>query len=327
MLGSHVSQHGSSVSSDALRFDFNNFYLPKAEELLEIEKLVNDEIKKAEDTNIIELPLEEAKKLGVQAVFGEKYGDVVRVVTIGFSKELCGGTHVKNTKDIKKLAILSCESKGSGIFRVTAVTGDDVKEKVASELKPTLDEAKELKNKINELVSSAKNEGINLNYQALEEKEITGSYASVLEKKEELAILRNQLKDLDKDYNKQKKEKNSASMDDYLKDVTTMNGVKVLVSKSEGLEVDSLKDLVDRLCDYLGDSVILFGNVLGGKIVFVCKNKVDKLNAGLLVKEAATITLGGGGGRPDFAQAGGRDITKLDSALSNAKEKIIGALK
>ena len=327
VLGSHVAQHGSSVSSDALRFDFNNFYLPKADELLKIEKLVNEEIKKAEDTNIIELPLEEAKKLGVQAVFGEKYGDVVRVVTIGFSKELCGGTHVKNTKDIKELAILSCESKGSGIFRVTAVTGDNVKEKVEEELKPTLSEIKELEGKINELINLAKAEGINLNYEALSKKEVYGSYKSVLEKKEELAILRNQLKDLDKDYNKQKKEKNSASMDDYLKDVTNANGVNVLVSKSEGLEVDGLKDLVDRLADHLGSSVILFGNVLNGKIVFVCKNKVDKLNAGLLVKEAATITLGGGGGRPDFAQAGGRDVTKLDMALDNAKEKILGALK
>ena len=327
VLGSHVSQHGSSVSSDALRFDFNNFYLPKPEELLKIEKQVNDEINKKEDTNIIELPLDEAKKLGVQAVFGEKYGDVVRVVTIGFSRELCGGTHVLNTADIKKFAILSCESKGSGIFRITAVTGDNVKEKVASELKPTLDEIKELRNKISELLSSAKDEGINLEIKEVEEKEITDSYASILEKKEELVLLRNELKDLDKDYNKQKKEKNSASLDDYVKDVISVNGVSVLVSRSEGLEIDNLKDLVDRLCDHLGNSVILFGNVKDNKIIFVCKNKVDKLNAGLLVKEAATITLGGGGGRPDFAQAGGRDITKLDLALASAKDKIIGSLK
>ena len=327
VLGSHVSQHGSSVTSDSLRFDFNNFYLPKPEELLKVEELVNEEINKNNDTNIVELPLEVAKKQGVQAVFGEKYGDVVRVVTIGFSKELCGGTHVKNTSDIKKLAILSCESKGSGIFRIEAVTGNSVKDMVSKSLESTQNEINELRNRIKELTSSAKLEGINLEYQEVPEKEIKGSYLSVLEKKEELALLRNLLKDLDKDYAKLKREKNSASLDDYVKDVKDINGVKVLVSRSEGLEVDNLKDLVDRLADYLGNSVILFGNVLNGKIIFVCKNKVNGLNAGLLVKEAATITLGGGGGRPDFAQAGGRDVTKLDLALQKAYESISGALK
>ena len=322
VLGSHVSQHGSSVTSDGLRFDFNNFYLPKDTELLKIEELVNNEISKEEDTNTIELPLDEAKKLGVQAVFGEKYGEVVRVVTIGFSKELCGGTHVKNTSEIEKLAILSCESKGSGIFRITAVTGKDVISKIKEELKPTYDEIKELKNKINDLVDTAKSEGISLSYNDKGLKDVIPSYLAILDKKEELNDLRNTLKDLDKEYNKLKKEKNTVSMDSFLSDVKDINGVKVLVEKTSDLEIDNLKDLIDRLSDHLGTSVILFGNVKDGKIIFVCKNKVSSLQAGALVKEAAVITSGGGGGRPDFAQAGGKDVTKLDSALDKVMEII-----
>ena len=322
VLGNHVSQHGSSVNSFALRFDFNNFYLPNSIELLKVEALVNEEINKNSDTNIVEMPLEVAKKQGVQAVFGEKYGDVVRVVTIGFSKELCGGTHVKNTSDIKHLAILSCESKGSGIFRITAVTGEDALTLVKKELEPVEKEIKDIKDKINDLLNQAREEGIALVYKEVESKNITPSYEAILNKKDELSSLKELLKDLDKDYNKLKKEKNSAKMEDYLGGVEDINGVKVLVTKSSDLEIDNLKDLVDRLSDFLGDSVILFGNVKDGKIIFVCKNNFQKLNAGALVKEASLITLGGGGGRPDFAQAGGRDITKLDFALSTIRDVI-----
>ena len=190
------------------------------------------------------------------------------------------------------------------------------------ELAPTLDEINELKQKIDALYTSAKEEGITLSKELVEDKEITPSYASIIEKKNELALLRNLLKELDKEYNKLKREKNTVSMDDFLKDVIDINGVKVLIAKTNDLEIDNLKDLVDRLSDHLGESVILFGNVQNGKIIFVCKNKIAKLNAGAIVKLAATTTLGGGGGRPDFAQAGGRDVTKLDEALNNALNMI-----
>ena len=321
-LGSHVSQHGSSVTEDALRFDFNNFYLPKEDELLKIESLVNEEINKKEATKTTELPLEVAKAQGVQAVFGEKYGDIVRVVEIGFSKELCGGTHVTNTGDIKHLAILSCESKGSGIFRIVAVTGDDVKAKVEKELAPVLAEINEVKSKIKEILDLARQEGISIRCWRIEEKEITPSYEAIINKKKELSLYKSLLKDVDKDYNKLKREKNNVGIDDFLSQVKDINGVKVLVSKVSDLDVNNLKDLVDRLSDHLGRSVILFGDVVDGRIIFVCKNKIEKLNAGLLVKLSATITSGGGGGRPDFAQAGGRDISKIDEALTSALKMI-----
>ena len=165
VLGNHVKQQGSSVTSESLRFDFNNFVLPTDEELIEVENIVNNEINKNVNTNIVELPLEEAKSLGVQAVFGEKYGDVVRVVTIGFSKELCGGTHVSNTKDINKLAVISVESKGSGIYRIECVTGSDVdvKEAVVNSTKVYQKDIDELRTKANTILEAAKNDNIKLN--------------------------------------------------------------------------------------------------------------------------------------------------------------------
>ena len=326
VLGTHVVQQGSSVSPDGLRFDFNNFYLPTNEELLKVEALVNQEINKQSVVDIQELPLEEAKKLGVQAVFGEKYGDVVRVVTIGFSKELCGGTHVANTSDIAKFAILGCESKGSGIFRIEAVTGSNLENIINNLVKPVINEINDIKEKIANLLVAAKSEDIELEVAKVEEKALTASYKAILDKKEELVLYREALKELDKQYNKLKREKATVAVDDFLKDVNEVNGVKVLITKTNNLETDVLKDLSDRLGDKLGDCVVFIANVLENKVVFVCKNKTKVLAAGNLVKLAASITLGGGGGRPDFAQAGGKDVTKVDEALEAISKAINEAL-
>ena len=327
VLGNHVKQQGSSVTSESLRFDFNNFVLPTDEELIEVENIVNNEINKNVNTNIVELPLEEAKSLGVQAVFGEKYGDVVRVVTIGFSKELCGGTHVSNTKDINKLAVISVESKGSGIYRIECVTGSDVdvKEAVVNSTKVYQKDIDELRTKANTILEAAKNDNIKLNeaeYKNITKTEIDGTYKSIIACKNELAKLREAVKELDKEYAKLKRESNVISIDSFLPLAYELNGKKVLIFKVENLEVTALKDLVDRLADKLGESVVFACNVVSPKVIFVCKNKLSSLKAGELVKKAATITLGGGGGRDDFAQAGGKDETKVDEAFNEVKKLI-----
>ncbi len=322
VLGKHVCQQGSFVNDKLLRFDFNNFYLPSNEELIKIEKICNNEISKNIDSNIVEMPINEAKKLGVQAMFGEKYGDVVRVVTIGFSKELCGGTHVKNTKQINKLAILSCESKGSGIFRVVAVTGNDCLDKVISELKPVLDEINEVKSKINETLKLAKENDITIDVKEINESEVFSSYESIVNKKNELVLYKDLLKEVNKQFNKLNKEKSIISTDDYIKNVKVINNTNVLICKTFDLDSELLKDLVDRLSDVLDNSVVFFANVSNGKILFVSKSKVKSVNCGSLVKLAATITLGGGGGRPDFAQAGGKDVSKVDDAINEVTNLI-----
>ena len=326
VLGSHVFQQGSLVTDGYLRFDFNNYSNPTSEELLKIESLVNEEIKNAHQVNIFELPIEEAKKLGVQAVFGEKYGDVVRVVDMDFSKELCGGCHVNNTSEIANLAILSCESKGSGIFRIEASTGTNVETALNNALNKVLEEIKTLRSNIKEIISNAQNEGISLQYEDVIESYDSLSYQMVIDKRLELQALRETAKELEKQYNKIKKEKNALSLDSFLEQVKEVNGVKVIVTKVEDQEVGQVKDLADRLGDTLGESVIFVANVSNGKIVFVCKNKTTKLNAGMLVKEAAIICAGNGGGRSDFAQAGGKDVTKVNDALARIEDVIGSAL-
>ena len=314
VIGSHVVQQGSFVSNNFLRFDFNNFNPLTSEEILKIEALVNEEIKKGNVVNIKEMPIADAKKLNVQAVFGEKYGDIVRVVDMDFSRELCGGTHVKNTKDIEKFAILSIETKGSGIFRVEASTGSNI----ISELEKTLENIHhDINNnleKINNIVSKAKENGINLEFNNFELSPIVESYQLVLNRRNELEILRNNSKELEKTFNKLMLEKNSLNMDKYINDVIKIDNNNIVIIKENDLNIDSAKELVDRLTDHLPNSLI-FMAIISDKVVFLCKNKISKLHAGNLVKLAAVTTSGNGGGRNDFAQAGGKDISKVDEAL------------
>ena len=325
VLGQHVHQQGSNVSDTSLRFDFNNFTLPEASEILEVEKLVNLEINKDSDSIIKEMKLDDAKKLGVQAVFGEKYGDVVRVVEIGFSKELCGGCHVTNTSDIKKFAILNVESKGSGIFRIEATTYPNIKIEIERTLQSVNDEIKELLRKKDEILTKAKANNIDLLEEALPLVNYYDSYNYILEVKNYLVELREVVKELDKKFNKVLKEKNSLSIDDFLNEFELIKDTKVLIKKLETNDVGQIKDLADRLSDKVGNCVIFFALVTD-KVIFVCKNKVGALNAGSLVKEAAIITSGNGGGRPDFAQAGGKDVTKVDLALAKIKEILESSL-
>lgn len=319
VLGPHVQQHGSYVGSEGLRFDFNNYSQPTNEEILKIEELVNSEINKAVDVKISYHPLEEARKMNVQAVFGEKYGEVVRVVDTDFSKELCGGCHVKNTKEIEKFAITSLESKGSGIFRIEASTANNIKPYLEKVLTNIHSEINDLLNKQANILKEAAELNLKLEAKEFKLSELTLSYESIINRRNELNELRENVKELDKLFNKLKKEATQISLDDYLENNLTINNYNVLISKTNNLETDILKDLVDRLSDKLDNSIVLLANVTDKNIVFVCKNKIDSLHAGKLVKEAAMVTGGNGGGRGDFAQAGGKDATKVDESLAKAK--------
>lgn len=326
VLGKHLYQQGSNVNEFTLRFDFNNFTMPTQEEILEVEKLVNNEIEKHSNSIIKEMKLDDAKKLGVQAVFGEKYGETVRVVEIGFSKELCGGTHVENTEEIGNFVVLSVESKGSGIFRIEGTTAKNVETEIKKTLSQTDDEIKELLRKYEQISENAKKDGIELVKENLELSKYYPSYEFILTRKEEVLKLRELVKEADKKYNRLKREKNTLSMDDYLNNFEKVGDVSVLISEIENKEVNEVKDLADRLADKVDNSVIFFAIKMLDKVIFVCKNKVSKLNAGALVKEAAIITSGNGGGRSDFAQAGGKDVTKISEALAKIKERITSSL-
>ncbi|HHU55884.1 MAG TPA: alanine--tRNA ligase [Acholeplasmataceae bacterium] len=322
VLGSHVVQQGSQVYDDGLRFDFNHYFMPTNEEIIKIESLVNREINNAHNVNVSYMTLDEAKALGVQALFGEKYGDIVRVVNMDFAKELCGGTHVENTKDINKFAILSIETKGSGIYRIEATTDEYIMPLLNAKLGNINREINENKEKINKLLEIAKTNDIRVEAPHYTISEPQESYQMVLNRHQELETIRGLAKELEKEINNKLLEKKTLPLDDFLQKTILINGKNVLVFKLENENLDLVKDLVDRLADTLKKSVIFVASQYENKVVFICKNRIENLNAGSLVKQAAIITSGNGGGRNDFAQAGGKDISKVDEALTSILETL-----
>ena len=322
VLGSHVEQKGSLVTTNRLRFDFNHYQNLTDEEILKIEELVNKAIQTNYPVNTILTSIEEAKKAGAQALFGEKYGDVVRLVDMEYSKELCGGTHVSNTIEIGKLAVLSVESKGSGIFRIEAVTGNHIEKEVNEAISGLNENIKLLADKYEALKETAKNEGFDINFPVLPTYELTYSYQDIISKRKELEEVGNILKDCEKRYDAMYREKNSSNFNDFMANSTVIEDVTYLVQKVENIEVNVLKDVVDKISASLDKCVIFFADVMDGKIIFIAKQKTTSFNCGALVKEAAIITGGNGGGRPDFAQAGGKDVSKVDEALNTIKNKL-----
>lgn len=320
--GNHITQQGSYVCADFLRFDFNNFNMLTKDEILTVEKIVNQKINDGIEVSTKVLPIEEAKKLGAQAVFGEKYGKMVRVVDMDYSKEFCGGCHVKNTKDIDKFAIMSIESKGSGIFRIEACTNDKIQDQINANLESTFKDIKLLKERIKSFKEILKE-----NNELAQEPKYYPSYQYILDVKEHANNLKEEAKALDKKVSNLKKEENKLDINSFNKDFEDINGANVLIKKIENVDVNTVKDLVDALAEQKENSICIFAIVNDGRIIFVCKNKVKALKAGMIVKQLAVATGGNGGGRDDFAQAGGKDVSKLDGAFDELKETIKDACK
>ncbi|MGD9604956.1 MAG: alanine--tRNA ligase [Bacilli bacterium] len=326
IVGLHIYQQGSSVGQETFHFDFNNYSLISSEQIIAIEDLVNEHIKASHPVIIKEMPIDEAKKMNVQAVFGEKYGDIVRVVNMDFSKELCGGCHVKNTGDIKKFVILSVESKGSGIYRIEGTSGKNVEIELQKAVSNITKEIFELRAKIDDLCKKANQDNIELDCLVIPATSYIPSYRYIVNLRNELASLREQNKDLEKRFVKLKKDQFVIELDLFANQVINKNGNYLLFSKTNIPEVDLAKDLVDRLADKYGRSLIFIANVNQDRIVFICKSKINSLHAGNIVKMAAIFTNGNGGGRNDFAQAGGKDLAKVDGALNLIKEEVLKQL-
>ena len=296
VLGNHVNQAGSLVTPEHLRFDFTNFSPVSAEELEKVESLVNEEILKNVPVTIEEMALKDAKEKGAMALFGEKYGDRVRVVSVGdFSCELCGGSHVTNTAAIGSFRILSETGTGTGVRRIEAVTG------AAALQKAKADEA------------------------------VIRNLASVLKVKADdvtvkVGHLLKQLKDTEKELQQLKKDAALSDLDAILASREDINGVPVIAASAQADSMDSLRELADTVLDKSGSGVVLLAAVSGDKVQFVCK--VDKgdtkkgLHAGKIIKAAAQAAGGNGGGRPDMAQAGGKQPEQIDAALRAGKDMV-----
>ena len=290
ILGEHVAQKGSLVDSQRLRFDFSHFEAVTSEQLKALEDIVNTEIRLNSPVEIEETDIETAKRKGAMALFGEKYGDRVRVLTMGggFSVELCGGTHVKRTGDIGLFKIISEGGVAAGVRRIEAVTGEQALAYLNS-AEEQLKEAAML---------------------------VKGSRDNLLDK---LGAVLERNRQLEKELEQLKAKAASAAGDDLAGSAVEIKGVKTLSARLDGLDGKALLALVDQLKNKLGSGVILLGGVQDEKVVLVAGVTQDltaRLKAGELMKQAAAVVGGKGGGRPDMAQGGGTDAARLDEALA-----------
>lgn len=317
VLGSHVHQQGSLDAAEFMRFDFNNYNNLTDEEILKVEDEVNTWIKEGHEVVTEVLPLEEAKKKHAMMLFDDKYGDTVRVVEMGVSTEFCGGTHVSNTKEIEDFEIVSIESIGSGIFRGTALTGKDAFENLQESLVNKRNELNTLLAKANSIVSEAKQKGIDLAFKDDFDMSNVRGYRFVLKFNEHIAYVSNLVKELDKEFNNKLSQQALSNLDSY-KDQIEGNA---LFASEKDKDTNVLKDLASALLNKYALEVVFVSNVSGDKVTFVCASK-GNINAGQLVKTAATVCGGNGGGKPTMAQAGGKDSTKIAEAISAVKELV-----
>ena len=314
VLGNHVHQQGSQVGSEYCRFDFNNYQSLTDEEIIKVEDIVNKYINEAHKVNTLVLPIEEAKKLGAMALFGEKYGKYVRVVDMEVSKEFCAGTHVFNTNEIKQFALYSVESIGSGIFRATAATSDNAMKYVKESQANVMATIDNVISKGNDLVKKAAAEGIKLefNYKKSDLNEF--GYRYILAIRKELEKAQNSIKELEKAYNAKKSQN---ALNDLSKFDSLISNNK-LVAKVDTMDSNLLKDMASALKNNKGLDYVLFAATDNTKVTFVCSAKAP-FDARDIVKAATSICGGGGGGKPDLAQAGGKDASKIDEALAHVK--------
>jgi len=290
ILGEHVTQKGSLVDSQRLRFDFSHFEAIKPEQLKVLEDKVNAEIRSNSAVEIEETDIETAKRKGAMALFGEKYGDQVRVLSMGggFSVELCGGTHVSRTGDIGLFKIVSEGGVAAGVRRIEALTGEHALNYLNS-AEEQLKEAAAL---------------------------VKGSRDNLLDK---LGGVIERNRQLEKELEQLKAKAASAAGNDLAGSAVEVKGVKTLAARIDGLDGKALLALVDQLKNKLGSAVILLGGVLDDKVVLVAgvtQDLTGKLKAGDLMRQAAATVGGKGGGRPDMAQGGGSEPQKLDDALA-----------
>lgn len=294
VLGTHVEQAGSLVNADHLRFDFTHFQALTSEELKQIEEIVNEKIAEQLPVETKIMSIEEAKKTGAMALFGEKYGDSVRVVNMGeFSKEFCGGTHVKNTGNIMLFKIISESGVAAGVRRIDALTGQAV-----------LDYYANIENMLYEAARTAKSEPAKLN-------------AKIKSLLEEIKVLHSENESL-------KSKLANNSLGDVMSNVKEIKGFNVLATKVDGVDMNGLRNLGDNLKEKLTNGVIVLASSQEDKVNLIVMATDDAVkngaHAGNIIKSIAPLVGGGGGGRPNMAQAGGKNPAGIDASLAKVEE-------
>lgn len=293
ILGEHVQQKGSLVNAERLRFDFSHFEAVSSDELVAIEKMVNDEIRKNSAVTTEIMALEEAKAKGAAALFGEKYDDTVRVLDMGegFSTELCGGTHAKRTGDIGLMKIISESGIASGVRRIEAVTGEAALQ--------WFSQSESLLSELGGMVKAGRDSLVD-KYKALNDRN----------------------RSLEKEIERLNAKLASAQSGELLSAAVDINGVKLLATKIDGADAKSLRDMLDELKNKLGSGVVVLGAADGDKVSLVAgvtKDLTDRVKAGDLIRNLAAQVGGKGGGRPDMAQGGGTDAAALPAAIASVE--------
>ena len=296
IVGSHVHQSGSYVDNERLRFDFTHFQALSSEELQKVEDLVNEKIMEVANVETNLMTIEEAKQSGATALFDEKYGDKVRVVAAGeFSKELCGGTHVSNVGEIGLFKIVAETGVAAGIRRIEAVTGIQAIKFMEDKQRLLRDACAGLKCTEKDIL-----------------KKISSQNAEIKEKDKEIAELKSKL--------------TSGAEDDILNSAKDINGVKAVAYALEDVDGNALRDLADKIRSKIGSGVVVLISKMNDKVNLVAMSTKDVLDKGVhcgkIIKEVAAVVGGGGGGRPDMAQAGGKNPEKINEAVENAYEII-----
>ena len=294
VLGDHVHQEGSFVNDEIMRFDFTHFEKVSFTQLLQVEKLVNEYIQQSLEVNTLLLPIEEAKKMGAMALFDEKYGDEVRVVCMGdVSKEFCGGTHVVNTKNIGLFTIAYEQSVAAGVRRIEGRTGLSA-----------YDLLKQKEVILNNLLNQVK----------------AGSYGEISTRISSMVEENSQLKKQNQEMSQKLSSFEAKNIANEFEDI---NGKKVLLKKVHNYDKDMFSNLFDSLKTVHNKSIIILANILEDKVSFIAyvsKELVSSYKAGMLIKKVTSICGGSGGGRPDVAQGGGKDPSKVDEAFLEVKK-------
>ncbi len=302
VLGNHVQQAGQLVTDSYLRFDFTHFEAMTAKEMLDVQQLVNDKIFEAIDVETREMPIEEAKKLGATALFGEKYGDVVRVVSAGdFSVEFCGGTHVKNTANLGLFRIRQEGSVAAGVRRIEALTGNGLLEYI---------------DKANAVIMGAAAAMKIANPKALVEGAVK---------------VQQIIKEQQKVINELNAQLAAYQLGSLYDNAVEENGVKIMTESVEGVDADLLRDMCQKARDKDPSTVVVIASANGGKVTFAAACGKEAISRGILagkvVKAVAQAAGGNGGGKPDMAMAGAKDVSKIEEALAAVKDTVLGMLK
>ena len=301
VLGNHVEQAGSLVTPDRLRFDFTHFQPMTEEEIEKVEAIVNEQIAKSIDVETKVLAIEDAKKTGAKALFNEKYGDTVRVVCMGdFSKEFCGGTHVSNTGLINSFKIVSESGVAAGVRRIEALTGNGV-----------FAYYKDIEKKYNDICKAAKATPANV--------------------EEKIAHMQAEIKSLNSEIESLKNKVANEALGDVLNQAEDVNGVKFLAVKLNDVDMNELRNLSDDLKSKIGSGVVVLASAMGSDKVNLIVTATDDIvkagvHAGNIIKAAAPCVGGGGGGRPNMAQAGGKNPAGIEKAFETAKETLASML-